>query len=207
VELHALAQLEAEGRSVVQDLVAGGQRRLELVDGRVGERVERLVDVLDERTGRRRVSESAGNERRFTAEIDDLDRDERYYFRAVAATPNGERFYGTTQSFRTDYDRDRDDDDDDDDEADTSLIVSDSRIDVGDEITVLYEYDNGDAHYGWIGLYETGEDDRDYVDWEWVREEEGELEFTVDERGEYEFRLFSGNGYDRLTTSREFDVE
>src|SRR5690606_6333564 len=53
VELHAVAELEGPGRSVVGDRVVGGEARDELVDGGAVVDEERLVDVLDDpaRTG------------------------------------------------------------------------------------------------------------------------------------------------------------
>lgn len=52
---------------------------------------------------------------RYSIEIDDLDEDERYYFRAVAEDPSGYRVYGDIMGFGTDRGRDRDDDRNDDD--------------------------------------------------------------------------------------------
>lgn len=163
---------------------------------------------LDEDTTRRRVSDRVGNERRFSAVIDDLDEDERYYFRAVAENPAGRRYYGTTRSFRTDEDGFNDDDDRD---GDFELTVLESTIDAGDTIEVEYELDDDRSWgRGWVGLYDTDEnDDQDYLDWEWTESDDdrGELEFEIDDEGEYVFRLFRGSGYDELAESREFEVE
>lgn len=54
----------------------------------------------------------------FDIEVDDLDEDERYYFRAVAEDPSGYRSYGDLMGFGTDDDDDDDDDNDDNDDDD-----------------------------------------------------------------------------------------
>ncbi|MEM9336817.1 MAG: hypothetical protein AAGA35_03110 [Patescibacteria group bacterium] len=60
---------------------------------------------LDEETSRVRITNRGDNTRSFTREIDDLDEDELYFFRAVAEGPDGRREYGEVRSFRTDDDR------------------------------------------------------------------------------------------------------
>jgi hypothetical protein len=56
------------------------------------------------------------NDDEFDIEVDDLDEDERYYFRAVAEDPSGYRVYGDLMGFGTDDDNDDDDNDDDNDD-------------------------------------------------------------------------------------------
>lgn len=160
---------------------------------------------LDDDTRRVRVTDARTNTHRFDAVIDDLDDDTRYYFRAVAQAPGGERFYGTTRSFRTDDDRRREDDDDD---GDFSLRVFERRIEAEDTIEVSYEIPDDEVRgNNWVGLYDVSADNRDYEDYAYAREDAGELTFTIDESGTYEFRLFLDNGYDDVVTSREFEVE
>lgn len=65
---------------------------------------------LDERSDKERVND----DERFSIDIDDLDEDERYYFRAIAEAPNGDRTYGQIKSFTADDDGDYYDDYNDD---------------------------------------------------------------------------------------------
>jgi hypothetical protein len=58
------------------------------------------------------------NDDEFDIEVDDLDEDERYYFRAVAEDPSGYRVYGDLMGFGTDENDDDDDDDSDDNDED-----------------------------------------------------------------------------------------
>lgn len=161
---------------------------------------------LDDDTRRERVTDTRTDTHRFETDVDDLDDDTRYYFRAVAESPSGDRFYGTTRTFRTDDDRRRDDDDDDDNEF--SLTVSDRRIDAGDTIEVSYEIPDDEVRGdNWVGLYEVDANDLSYEDYAYAREEDGELEFDIAWPGTYEFRLFLDNSYDVEVTSREFEVE
>jgi hypothetical protein len=50
---------------------------------------------LDEDSSTERVT----RDQSFEIEVDDVDTDDSYYFRAVAVAPNGERAYGTIRSF------------------------------------------------------------------------------------------------------------
>jgi len=162
-------------------------------------------DDLDDRTSKRKLYDSRGTRQTISFNVDDLDEDERYYFRAVAEDEDGDRKYGSTKSFRTDDDNRRNDDDDDDD---FELSVSDTSVDEGDTIEVDWELPSRDeGSSNWIGVYEVGDDDRDYIKWKYLpNDNSGTVEFTIYTEGEYEFRLFLDNSYREEITSREVTV-
>lgn len=161
-------------------------------------------DDLDERTTKRRITDSRGDERTFDRIIDDLDEDERYYFRAVAEDEDGDRDYGSIRSFRTDEDDD-DYDDDSVSSGDFELRLSDTSIDAGDEIEVDWEIPSDEVgSQNWIGLYEEGDSNSSYVDWEYIDDDDtGSVTFRIDDEGDYEIRLFLDNSY---TVEIESDV-
>ena len=160
---------------------------------------------LDEDTSKRRITDSRGDEVDVSVTIDDLDEDERYYFRAVAEDEDGDRSYGSVRNFTTDDDGGSSSSNSDDFE----LEVSDTTIEEGDEVEVDWEIPSDEeGSQNWIGLYEVGEDNRDFVEWEYIDDDDsGSMTFEIDDRGEYEFRLFLNNSYDDEITSDEIEVE
>jgi len=91
---------------------------------------------------------------------------------------------------------------------DYTLSVADTTIMAGESITVSWEADARDnINQDWIGLYEIGDPDRGQIDWEYVTDDSGSLTFTVDDAGDYEFRYFKNNSYNRAAISDEFVVE
>lgn len=170
-------------------------------------------DDLDERTSKRRLTDSRGDERRFDATIDDLDEDERYYFRAVAEDEDDDRDYGVIRSFRTDEDDDTDDTDDEDEDVVSDdgfeLRIEDTTLEEGDEVEIDWEVPGEDAgSQNWIGLFEEGDSDRSYINWEYLgNDDSGSVSFRLNEAGDYEVRLFLDNSYDVEIESGVIEVE
>jgi hypothetical protein len=131
----------------------------------------------------------------------DLDDNKTYYYRAVAEDDNGRYVEGVIKSFRFDG-RDNDDDDND---GDWSIEVEDDYYETGDTVRVDYEVEDEDDK-NWIGLFEVGEDDDDYVAYKYVKDEDGYVTFRIYDEGEYEFRLFDEDD-DVQAESDEFEVE
>ncbi|MES2749332.1 MAG: hypothetical protein V4606_02985 [Patescibacteria group bacterium] len=139
----------------------------------------------------------------FELEATNLDDDGTYYYRLVAEDEDGDYAEGVIKSFR--FDSRNDDDDDDDDNNDWSLEIDDDMYETGDNVRVDYEVEDEDND-NWIGLYETGDNDDDYISRVYVDDEEGYVNFRVNNEGEYEFRLFDEDD-DEQATSDEFEVE
>lgn len=160
-------------------------------------------DDLDDRTTKRRITDSQGDERTFVVTLDDLDEDTRYYFQAVAEDEQGDRDYGSVRSFTTD------DDNNSSSNGSYSLTVSDTRIDAGDSVEVEWEIPSSDeGSRNWIGLYEDGDGNRQYISWKYIdNDTDGSEEFTIDDDGDYVFRLFLDNGYVRKAESRVIEVD
>ncbi len=158
-------------------------------------------DDLDDRTAKRRVTDSRGDDVSFTATIEDLDEDEKYYFRAVAEDEDGDREYGRIRSFTTD--------DDDRNSYDYSLTISDRSVDEDDWVEVDWELPRREeGRDNWIGLYERGDDNDEYIHYEYLEDDDhGTVTFQMRERGTFEFRLFLDNSYDDEITSARVEVD
>ena len=163
-------------------------------------------DDMDERTAKRTVTDSRGDEHTVSIIEDGLDADERYYFRAVAEDENGDRSYGDIRNFRTDDDGGSGGSSS---SGDFELTISDTTVDAGDEVEIEWEIPEDDAGTrNWLGLYEVGESNQDYVKWVYIDNDESGVEyFTIDSEGEFEFRLFLNNSYDDEVTSDEIEAE
>lgn len=162
-------------------------------------------DDLDDDTSKRTLRDNDGQIQTFSRTIDDLDDDERYYFRAVVEDEDGDRDYGDIKTFTTDDDNKHSSNDDDFD-----LDLSDRSIDEGDRVTIEWTIPEDDTGiYNWIGLYEVGDDNEEYIDWVYLdrNEHEGSDTFRINDSGDYEFRIFLDNSYDDEYTSREIEVD
>lgn len=116
---------------------------------------------LDEETRDKRVYDDG----RFSIDIDDLDDDERYYFRAVAEDPNGDRSYGQIMSFEADGHSSSDDDEPDVETLSASNIEEHS-AEIEGEVD-MNDYDDGDVFFVWgedESLVEDVEDEDSYGD-------------------------------------------
>jgi len=141
-------------------------------------------------------------------EITATDFDNRvYYYRAVAEDDNGRYVEGVVKSFRFDGRNNYDDDWDDWDDIDNdwSLDVDNDYYETGDTVSVDYTVEDEDDR-NWVGLYEVGARDSNYVAFKYVRDDEGSVSFRINNEGEYEFRLFDSDG-DQVAESDEFEVE
>lgn len=75
------------------------------------------------------------------------------------------------------------------------LDVNDRYYEVGDTVRLEYRIPDEESN-DWIGLYETGDSDRNYVWYTWVNNDSGTIRVEIKETGTYEFRYFSDGGYD-----------
>lgn len=158
---------------------------------------------LDFRTGKMRITDSRGDERTFRITIDDLDDNQRYYFRAVAEDEDRDRDFGKIQSFTTDEDNSRSNS-----SNDFELEISDYEIEEGDRIRVEWSLPNRDVDKeNWIGVYEVGQSNRNFVEWKYITTDDGKISFIMKDEGEYEFRLFLENSYEVEVTSDSFVVD
>jgi hypothetical protein len=156
------------------------------------------------------ISGDAGDTEDFKLSATDLDDNRTYYYRAVAEDDNGRYAEGAVRSFRfegrNNYDNDDDDDDDNNNNDDWSLEVDDDNYETGDTVRVDYTVEDEDDK-NWIGLYEVGDSNKNYVAFKYVRNEEGYVTFRINNEGDYEFRLFSDDSFDLEAESDEFEVE
>lgn len=164
-------------------------------------------DDLDDRTVRRRVTDTTGDRQSVRINLDDLDEDERYYYRLVGENESGDEFFGRIRDFRTDDDRRSSDRNSSN--GDFELEVDDTSIDFGDTVEVDWEIPDEDVGTSnWIGLYREDADNRNMLMWTYLeRDDRGTEEFQIQQRGEFEFRLFLRNTYEDVATSREVEVE
>jgi len=100
---------------------------------------------LDEDTRKMRENDDG----RFSIDLDDLDEDERYYFRAVAEDSNGDRAYGQIKSFEADdYNGSGNDDDAPDVETESARDITDDSAELRGEVD-MNDFDNGDVFFVW----------------------------------------------------------
>ena len=83
---------------------------------------------------------------KFSIKVDNLDDNEKYYFRAVAEDPSGDRVYGTIKSFEADrYSSSNNYDEPDVETGDVDDVDDDSAQLNGD--VDMNDYDNGDVFF------------------------------------------------------------
>lgn len=151
------------------------------------------------------IDGNGGDTEDFEITASDLDDNRTYYFRAVAEDDNGRYAEGVIKSFKFDGRDNDDNDDDDDNDGDWSLEVEDDYYELGDTVRVEYTVEDEDDK-NWVGLFNVGDDDDEYVAYKYAKEEDGYLTFRIYDEGEYEFRLFDEDD-DEVATSDEFEVE
>jgi len=183
-------------------------------------------DDLDERTSKRRVTDSRGDKVVFEINIDDLDDDERYYYRAVAEDENGDVDFGVIRSFTTDDDSrsgsggnntsSSNNNNDFESNGDRTrsgfrLDVSDTRFDEGERVEVRWEIPENEIDSdNWVALFNEGAPNNTPAKRKRLnaRLSEGTLIFALPYEGEYEFRLFLNHTeFDDEIVSREIEVE
>lgn len=91
---------------------------------------------------------------------------------------------------------------------DFELSIDDTRVRVGEEVDIDWEIPSRDTgSRNWIGLYERGDSNRDYIDRERLDDDnDGTEHFVIRKRGTYEFRLFLDDSYDDEITSARIEV-
>lgn len=138
-------------------------------------------------------------DRGVVTEIRDLEEDERYYYRIVAEDEDDTVVYGNIRNFVSGQIFD---------DEDFSLEVSDTSIEEGDTVVVDWELPRSEeGTRNWIGLFEIGDDDDDYIDREFIDDDNnGRERFRIDDEGDYEFRLFLDNSFRDVFTSRRVRV-
>jgi hypothetical protein len=118
---------------------------------------------LDEETDSERVTD----DETFEIEVDDIDEDEQYYFRAVAEDPRGSRVYGRILGFEVD------DDDNNDNDEDTPEVTTDDAEDIDEDSAEINgdiemnDYENGIAFFVYgedESSVEDAEDESEYND-------------------------------------------
>ena len=149
------------------------------------------------------VNGDRGDTEDFELTASDLDDNKTYYYRAVAEDTNGNYAEGVIKSFRFDGRSSNNNNDNNND--DWSLDVADDSYDTGDTVRVDYTVDDQN-NKNWIGLYEVGDSDKNYVSLKYIKDDEGSVSFRINNDGEYEFRLFSDNTFDKQATSDGFEV-
>ena len=152
-------------------------------------------DDLDERSRMGRIDRN--DRRSFRADLEDLDEDERYYYRAVARDPQGRLDYGAIRNFFTDEDgRDRDRDDDEPDvETGRAFNIDEDSAEFDGEVD-MNDFRNGRVFFAY------GEDEdqiadiaRDYDEYRDIDEDGDDFQVALvdsdlDDDAEYEARVF-----------------
>lgn len=159
---------------------------------------------FDDRTSRVRTSRTT-NTKSFSAHLEDLRDDRKYYYRAVVELPNGTLLRGSTRTFTTD---EYDEYDDDDYRGSGDIDIDDDEYRSGDTITVEVDLpSSADLGKWWIGLYEEDANDRSYLAYRYIYSRDQRFTFTAPSyRGQYEFRIFANENYDRVEVSDSFEV-
>lgn len=124
----------------------------------------------------------------FDIDVEDLDEDERYYFRAVAEDPNRDRSYGEIKSFEADSYDSHDDDEPDVETGDADDVTDDS-AEINGEVD-MNDFEDG------IVFFVYGEDEH------MIEDVEDEDRYSdVDEDGDdlQKYKVYTG-----LDGSREF---
>ena len=163
----------------------------------------------ERQTTKRRVTDSRGDVQTFTASVNNLRNDEKYFFRAVAEDENGDIAYGSARSFTTDDDSfgGSNNNNNDSDNDDFELSVSNRSFSVGDTVEIEWELPANEVNsQNWVGIYKTGNDSRNFLTWKYVSSDDGTVSFTINEAGTYEARLFLRNTYNSETSSQTFTV-
>ena len=163
-------------------------------------------DERERETAVKRLTSSRGDRQTFIIQVRNLKKDEKYFYRAVAEDENGDRDFGSARSFTTKGDSGNDSSANNN--GDFELSISDRSLTAGDRVTVSWELPTSDVNrQNWIGVYEVGASNRDFEEWKYITEDEGEISFTLNTRGTFEMRLFLNNSYDDEITSRTITVD
>jgi hypothetical protein len=99
----------------------------------------------------------------------------------------------------------------------TTLNASPTSASVGETVTATWVGIVSPSESDWIGLYQAGSADTEYLDWQYVScsmaqgspAASGSCGFVLPyslSSGTYQFRLFANNGFTRIATSNDFTV-
>lgn len=158
---------------------------------------------IERKSTAKRITDDRGDKQMFTTSLNNLKDDERYYFRAAAEDENGNRSYGERGSFTTENGSNYNDNTNDEFE----LVVVNRTIKVGGNVQVQWQLPNGDVNSkNWIGIYEIGGRDKDFMVWKYVTTDDGTVSLQVNKSGTFEARLFLKNSYNLEVTSQNFTV-
>lgn len=158
---------------------------------------------IERKSTAKRVTDDRGDKQIFTTSLNNLKDNERYYFRAATEDENGNRSYGERGSFTTESGSNYNDNTNDGFE----LVVVDRTIEVGDNVQVKWELPTEDVHsQNWIGIYEIGSNNKDFLVWKYVTTDDGAVSLRVNKSGSFEARLFLKNSYNLEATSQNFIV-
>lgn len=135
-------------------------------------------DDLDERSRMGRIDRN--DRRTFRADLEDLDEDERYYYRALARDPQGRIDRGVIRSFFTDEDRrDRRDDDEPEVETGRAYNIDDDSAEFEGEVD-MNDFEDGRVFFAY------GEDEdqiediaRDYDEYRDIDEDGDDLQVIL----------------------------
>lgn len=153
-------------------------------------------DFLSDKSYRGTVSSAF--DRAFTQSVYNLDDDERYYFRIVIEDQEKNVVYGNIRSFETDE------------------VINSNEYSLNVSLTSILEDESVEVDWkvprdkrnsdNWIGLFEVGDADDEYVSRRFLDDdEEGTERFRIQDAGTYEFRLFLDDSFrDVKTSSRVF---
>jgi hypothetical protein len=139
----------------------------------------------------------------------DLDNNTVYYYRPVVEDKNGSYIEGTIKSFKfvSSNSTNNDNNNNSNDNDEWSLEINDDEYETGESIRVEYtipEDDEDDKN--WIGLFEIGSSDKNYIAYKYIDDTEGYVTFRVNDEDEYEFRMFSNDTFNQEAESDEFEV-
>ncbi len=87
-----------------------------------------------------------------------------------------------------------------------SISIDRSGVQPDESVTASYT-DGPASTQAWIGLYQTGNTDRQYMSYQYLSGSSGSYTVKAPKQaGQYEFRLFQDSGYTRIATSQPFTV-
>ncbi len=155
---------------------------------------------VDETTDEEKVNKTSRDT--YSELLDGLRTNTTYYYRAVIELPSGVKIYGSLRNFTTGRTTSSSNN-----YGDADISTDDSEYNTGDKITVSYEFSDDRESGSWIGLYEDGSSDNEYLSWKYLSDDEGEVSFSAPRNaGDFEFRLFKDSGYKEVATTDVFEV-
>ena len=89
-----------------------------------------------------------------------------------------------------------------------TITISSQTVPANSNINVQFQTSGHQSSTDWIGVYKVGTSDSQYLNWQYTNGLQSDvLTFTApSESGNYEFRYFLNNGFERVATSLQFSV-